>query len=137
METRGYAGEVKLVDVTAGGVFPPGMNIHQARTRGFLAKQREMRKESETLGWTKNPKVEFVPFAIDLYGAVAPKALAYKSWLRQVATPQDGNDLEKRIFSVNHPGRFWEQISVQLIKGCAAACDKKSFGTPNWKKQQS
>ena len=113
------------------------MNIHQARKPGFLAKQREMRKESETLGWTKNPKVEFVPFAIDLYGAVAPKALAYKSWLRQVATPQDGNDMEKRIFSVKHPGRFWEQISVQLIKGCAAASYKKSFGTPNWNKQES
>ena len=131
LEIRGYAGEIKLVDVTATGTFPPGLNAHDARTRGYIAKLREEKKANETLGWKANPKVEFVPFAIDLHGAVAPKALAYKSWLRQQAKPQDGNELEKRVFSEHHPGRFWEQVTIQLIKGCAAACYKRSFGTWN------
>jgi hypothetical protein len=128
LEVQGYAGEVKLVDVTAAGAFPLNMTALQARTRGYLAKLGEERKVKETLGWKPNPKVEFVTFAVDLYGAVGPKALAFKAWLRKQTTPQEGNELENRVFGESHPRRFWEQVNIQMIKGCYAAVYKKSYG---------
>ena len=136
-EVRGHTGEVKLVDVTVTGTFPPNMDAFKARTYGFLAQRSEMTKAKETLGWTKNPKVEFVPFAADIYGAVAPQALAFQSWLRIQATPREGNDLESRVFGVSHPGRLMDQVCVQLIKGCAAACYKRSYGEPSVAKKTS
>ena len=126
----GHGGVTKIVDVTAAGAFPPALHIRDARKRGFLAKRAEERKRMETIDWKSKPKVEFVPFAIDLYGAAAPMALKFISWMKQQAEPEEGNELEKRVFDKIHPSRFWERISINVIKACSMTCNTKSYGVP-------
>lgn len=121
-----YNGWTHLVDVTAAGTFPQGMHEREARKRGFIAERRQEMKIRETLGWTKKPKVEFVPFAIDIYGGVSSRAIKFKTDLQNYAKAH--NQQEKRMFNTIHPARFWEQVNIQVIKGCFAVCREKSRG---------
>ena len=121
-----YNGWTHLVDVTATGTFPQNMHERDARRRGFIAERREQNKIRETLGWKAKAKVEFVPFAIDIYGGVAPRAIKFKSDLQNHAKAQ--NKQEQRIFNAIHPARFWEQVNIQVIKGCFTVCRGSAHG---------
>ena len=115
-----FGGRTYLVDVATTGTFPHNMHAREARKQGFIAERREQVKIHETIGWTKKRNVEFVPFAIDIYGGVASRAVKFKTDLQNHAKAQNAS--EKRIFNTIHPARFWEQVNIQVIKGCYSAC---------------
>ena len=123
-----FGGRTYLVDVATTGTFPHNMHACEARKRGFIAERREQIKICETIGWTKKRNVEFVPFAIDIYGGVASRAVKFKTDLQNHAKAQ--NAAEKRIFNTIHPARFWEQVNIQVIKGCYSASHDKVRAYP-------
>ena len=118
--------ETFLIDVTTTGAMPKNSTTQDACTIGFMATQRETEKIKQTKNWITNPGVTIVAFAFDIHGAAAPGALEFKSKIQNKVEAKTAQ--EKRMSKRIHPSRFWEQININVIKGCYAACHNMSYG---------
>jgi hypothetical protein len=100
-----------MVDVTV--THPLGVNALSAasRTDGSAAAAAETRKVSDWQQFADSPQYEFVPFAVETYGRLGPKAVQHIRELGEIAA--SSGRISKSVFVMN----AYKLIACTVQKG--------------------
>ena len=100
-----------MADVTV--IHPLGVKVlpGAARTEASAAVAAEQRKQTEWEAFVDKPQYEFVPFAIESYGRLGPKAVKHIRELGEIAA--SSGRVSKSVFVMN----AYKLISCAVQKG--------------------
>ena len=103
-------GTVFIVDSTSSVALPYGITAKATRYKGVAAALTEEKKRLEYKHWCFGAPNEFIPFALDNTGMLSSSSLRFLQRMKLHA---------KRVDRFRGLRRFWEALSIGLIKGSA------------------